>query len=181
MTTLQPIVEEEFTNFSSSASENGNSSPDYAPSFSPVISTSGTSTSEDEDDRQETKQATTHSLPSYKLVGDNIDKVVKPRHMRIDHQSRSLHYFHTYAVKDRIDFSHLEDKPALLNLDSIDVTALLPTPGDRKAMKRNFGIHVARVLKKRMAYFTHFGSGLERHIQHQYSKEMSTKSEVVSL
>ena len=43
-------------------------------------------------------------LPLYKLVGDNIDKVVKPRHMRIDHQAKSLHYFHSYAVKDRIDF-----------------------------------------------------------------------------
>ena len=66
-------------------------------------------------------------LPTYKLVGDNIDKVVKPRHMRIDSQSRSLHYFHFYAVKDRIDFSHLDDQPAAVNLDDIDVSTLLPT------------------------------------------------------
>lgn len=39
-------------------------------------------------------------LNTFKLVGDNIDKEVQPREMHSDYQSRSLHYFHTYAVKD---------------------------------------------------------------------------------
>lgn len=46
-------------------------------------------------------------LATYKLVGDNIDKDVKPQNMTCAHQTRSLHYFHTYAVKDHIDLSHL--------------------------------------------------------------------------
>ena len=42
-------------------------------------------------------QASTNSdfIPpvySYKLVGDNIDKDIKPRNMRIDHHTKSLHY-----------------------------------------------------------------------------------------
>ena len=44
---------------------------------------------------------------SFKLVGDNIDKNVKARYLRSDHGNSSLHYFHSFAVKDRIDFSHL--------------------------------------------------------------------------
>lgn len=47
----------------------------------------------------------------FKIVGDNLDKTVKPRHMRSDHQNVSLHYFHSIAVKDRIDFSNLPDTP----------------------------------------------------------------------
>ena len=66
-------------------------------------------------------------LCSYKLVRDNIDKVVKPCHMRIDHQAKSLHSFNSYAVKERIDFLHLRDQPALLNLNDVDVETLLPT------------------------------------------------------
>lgn len=30
-------------------------------------------------------------LTTYKIVGDNIDKDVKPRHMRSDYQRKSLH------------------------------------------------------------------------------------------
>ena len=39
-------------------------------------------------------------MSTYKLVGDNIDREVRPCDMRSDYQTRSLHYFHTYAVKD---------------------------------------------------------------------------------
>ncbi len=40
----------------------------------------------------------------YKIVFDNIDKNVNPRHMRSDNQTRSLHYVQSYAVKDRINY-----------------------------------------------------------------------------
>ena len=41
-------------------------------------------------------------LKSFKIVGDNLDKHVQPRDMRSDYQARSLHFFHSYAVQDRI-------------------------------------------------------------------------------
>lgn len=41
---------------------------------------------------------------SYKIVGDNIDKNITPSFQRLDHQTKSVHYFHAFAVKDRIDF-----------------------------------------------------------------------------
>lgn len=101
--------------------------------------------------------------------------------MRIERQTRSLHYFHTYAVRDRIDVTHVEDCPSLPSLESIDVSTILPTKQDQKAMKVLFGIHVARVLRKYMPFFTKFGDGLKRHITHQFLKEISQKSEVVSV
>ena len=39
---------------------------------------------------------------SYKLVGDNLDKNIKPRYMRYNRQKKSLHFFNVYAVQDRI-------------------------------------------------------------------------------
>ncbi len=62
-------------------------------------------------------------LPSgcfgYKLVGDNIDKNVYARYMRIiKHQNRSLHFFHALAILDRVDISKLSDMlaPTCLHL-----------------------------------------------------------------
>ena len=46
----------------------------------------------------------------FKIVFDNIDKNVAPRFMRNEHQTRSLHYVHSYAVKDRLDFSNLSNQ-----------------------------------------------------------------------
>ena len=46
----------------------------------------------------------------YKIVFDNIDKNVAPRFMRNEHQTRSLHYVHSNAVKDRLDFSNLSSE-----------------------------------------------------------------------
>lgn len=43
--------------------------------------------------------------PTFKLVGDNVDKYVKPRHETADKHASSLHYFHVFAVKDRCERS----------------------------------------------------------------------------
>ena len=59
--------------------------------------------------------------PGVKLVGDNIDKHVKPREMRDDVQAQSPHYFNSYAVKDRLSIAGLEDSIMFRSSDSIDV------------------------------------------------------------
>ena len=41
--------------------------------------------------------------------GDNVDKNVYVRDMRVDNQSTSLHYFNTYAVKERAPCSSTHD------------------------------------------------------------------------
>ena len=39
----------------------------------------------------------------FKIVGDNVDKDIRPSFQRIDYRTRSLHYFHAYAMLDRVD------------------------------------------------------------------------------
>ena len=54
---------------------------------------------------------TVHSQPvppCYILQGDNYDTTVHAQDMRMDNQNKSLHYFNTYAVKDRPDFYKLD-------------------------------------------------------------------------
>ena len=52
-----------------------------------------------------------HGQTVYRLCGDNIDKTVKPRYMRSDtHKTESIHYFHSYAAANRVDFSDLSER-----------------------------------------------------------------------
>ncbi len=43
-------------------------------------------------------------------MGDNIDKRVKPSRQRAELNGLDLHYFHGYAVRDRLDMSKMSDK-----------------------------------------------------------------------
>ena len=118
----------------------------------------------------------------YKLVGDNIDKTVKPRHMRIDRQARSLHYFHSYAVKDRINSCDLSDVSSSSQCPPIDelCSAILPSPTDQEVLRSHFAIHIARILVDNLPALKFVFDGVvEWHIDHQYSTEMMLKSEVV--
>jgi len=79
---------------------------------------------------------TSASMNTYKLVGNNLDKNVKPCDMRIDNQTKSLHYFHMYALRDHIDLSSYEGKSFTTDITDIDLNRILPTQGD--AEKQNF-------------------------------------------
>lgn len=60
----------------------------------------------------EPAEVTTETPSCYadKLVGDNLDKNVKPSLQRHESKSQSLHYFHSYAVKDRVPAASLPDE-----------------------------------------------------------------------
>ena len=120
-------------------------------------------------------------IRTYKIVGDNIDKNIQPRDMIYEHQTRLLHYFHSYAVRGRIN-SDMDDSEDIdpPSAASIELKAILPSAADKVAVLYNFSILIARILKKYMPFFQEIGDGLERHIQHEYSHEMSLKSEIVS-
>ena len=116
----------------------------------------------------------------FKIVGDNIDKTVKPRHIRFDRQASSLHYFHSYAVKDRVNFANqsgsLPDPP-----NAPDLLSMLPNDNDISVMKHLFEIHVSRITVEHIPFMkSAFGDIVEWHIQHKYYEEMGKKSDTVS-
>lgn len=117
-------------------------------------------------------------LKTYRLVGDNLDKNVKPREMRVDHQTLSLHFFHSYAIPDRVDISDFSSKIKIPDISTIDLDKFFPSRSDECVLKKNIAVLIGRVLVKHIPYLKKFG--LERHIQHEFSEEMARKSEVVS-
>ncbi len=114
----------------------------------------------------------------YKLVFDNIDMNVRPRFMRIGCQTQSLHYVQGYAVKDRISFSHISDKiPTEMNVYNV-----VPDDSDYQSLKSDFefAVLVLRIIVEYMPFFNTDYKGIPQpHIPHKYTKQMSSKSEVV--
>ena len=119
----------------------------------------------------------------YKIVGDNLDKTVKARYMRDGARNQSLHYFHYFAIKNRVDLSELPDVHPQTCIPSPELKAImmLPSVEDDKDLRRLFAVHVSRVLATHIPYFKNaFEDVVEWHINHKYYSEMSLASEVVS-
>jgi L1 cell adhesion molecule like protein len=136
----------------------------------------------------------------FKLMLDNIDKNVVPRYFihfysihynnnyryrRIDNPTTSLHNCFVYAVKDRVDLSGFSDdynqflkKPT----SELQLDVLSPSSSDKQALTQNFAILASRVLIEEMPYFKEtLEDVIQKHLEHVYSSEMATKSEVVSI
>ena len=110
----------------------------------------------------------------FKIVGDNIDKTVRPRHQTLENRTQSLHYFHSYAVKDRIDIGDLSDTKPALDLTTLPFTTFLPSEKDlEQLLYCTCSTNSSKVYPSILS----FGKG---HIPHRYLKEMSIKSDVVS-
>ena len=90
------------------------------------------------------------------MCGDNIDFTVKQRYMRIgNNKPDSIHYFHLFAVADRIDCSNLHDQIiATQQTDPSEIAAsLLPTPEDDTALRDNICVLMSRILCDHVEFF----------------------------
>ena len=128
-------------------------------------------------------QHTSHhpsSWKGFKVVGDNLDKTVRPRRQRFDERTKSLHYFNSMAILDRVDMSKLSDERSAFNYSSFSLESLLPQPEDLAEITANFRVLIGRVLVKHVPALKCLNSVVKQHIEHQYYKEMSSKSTVVS-
>ena len=118
----------------------------------------------------------------YVLCGDNIDKNVKRRYQRFDQRTISLHYFHMYAAKNRVDLSQASDKGPTFSLsENAKAKSIMPSIEDDSQLKENITTLISRVLIDNMEFFKFCFSDVTcQHIKHKYYKEMSAKSIVVS-
>ena len=135
---------------------------------------------------EDTEVHNTDSPPwnGFVLVGDNIDLNVLPRHKRVDNHTQSFHFFHSYAVRDRIKLHNASDiaPPHLVTpVKQLPLKDLLPSVSDHQFLIHNFSILVSRVLVSELDYFRKtFGDVVINHISHEHSSEMQLQSEVVS-
>ena len=120
--------------------------------------------------------------PCYILQGDNYDTTVRVRDMREDNQNKSLHYFNTYAVKDRPEFYKMDstDNTLPTDIESAPKSTFLPTMADCKDIRDNYIVLIARVLTECLTFLHPLKQCVPSHILHEYSSLMSQKSDIVS-
>ena len=103
--------------------------------------------------------------------------------MRSDQKVKSLHYYHCYAVQDRICMHDLPNERLQSCLPPTNTVAksLLPSPDDDKILIENIKILFSRILAETLPFFeVSFADIIVKHIHHKYHDEMSSKSLVVS-
>ena len=100
--------------------------------------------------------------------------------MTSEHQVCSLHYFHSYAVRDCIDLSDLSSKILTPNMSELNVADLLPSNDDHLVLLENMAFMIGCILRKHIPFFMKFGTGLGRHIFHEHYDDLSAESKVVS-
>ena len=105
---------------------------------------------------------------------------ISPCDMRVGNQVKSLHYFHSYAVHDRIDVSDLSDDQPKNDIQSLPVTTFVPSADDCTTLRSNYIFLVARVIVDKLPYFSDLHKCVVQHIPHRHSKAMEQKSKIVS-
>ena len=69
----------------------------------------------------------TSSWKGFKVVGDNIDKNIRPSFKRYDNKTDSIHYFHYYSLLDCLDLSAYSE---VLPTTPLDLSTLLVSTDD---------------------------------------------------
>ena len=153
---------------------------------SPLLSPSSTQPSGTNSSHQQSENQTPSTTPErpwygLKLCGDNLDDLKRRRHMRCDQQNESLHYFQSYAVKDRLNLTDVSDvTPTRTPTVPEVLEKVLPTDSDDAVVQDEFAILVARMMCENMQYFKeNYSDVVQNHIPHKHVPEMSSKSEVV--
>ena len=82
-----------------------------------------------------------------------MDNTVRPREETLETHSKSLHYFRSFAVRDRCDITSLADDPSLPEMDSINVDLVLPTAADHISFKKNMDVLMTRIIHGCMKFF----------------------------
>ena len=88
----------------------------------------------------------------FKIVGDNLDKLVKSRYMRLNKQNRSLNFFNSFAVKDRINLSSFSSFNSSIDLN-VNLDDILPSATTHLMLTNNITVLVSRILVKRIPTF----------------------------
>ena len=131
-----------------------------------------------EDEQPQAMSSPKPQWHGFKIVGDNIDKNVRPRHETLERRGQSLHYFNCYAVLDRVNLSDYSDEPRA-GPSTLDIDDILPSEDDYIAILNNFAILAGRVVQEHIPAFKGFPRLVTKHIGHSHQKEMCQQSKVV--
>ena len=106
---------------------------------------------------------------------------VQARHQSSSHQNKSLHWTHSFAVKNRVKpDTSLVDCQAKMQVEDLQMIQILPSQEEQVAMQSCMVTLVFRVICKYFEVYRGFKSAVIHHIPNKHSHEMKQKSKQVS-
>lgn len=85
------------------------------------------------------------------------------------------------AYDSRVINWDASDEHPIKNIMELENSMFIPLPGEHSQLKDEFVVLVLRILTKKCKYFQQFANIVPAHMPHQYRKEMSRQSQVVSV
>lgn len=120
--------------------------------------------------------------PGFQITGDNVDLVVKAKHMSRYNQNQSIHWFNMNAVRNKVNGNHLSDKMQTKSIVDIENVTFLPSLKDNQDLMHELIPLFARSIVFNIPALSKVFSGaVVIHIPHMYSDVMNEKSEQVCL
>lgn len=116
-----------------------------------------------------------------KFWGDNVDKKRGVRDVRLNNYGSLLHMYSILAGRSRIPPNSLPHTGHVSLLSTIPAEDFLPVEDDFRSLQQNLVVIVCRMITQYINGLSVFAKAVPQHIQHKYSSQMGTKSEVIVL
>lgn len=126
-------------------------------------------------------KASSVSVQSSDIIGDNIDIGRNPLQMSVDRRRKSWHWFLLVGLEKRIINDALADDYQLGDICRIDNSVFVPSVEDCSSLEEHFIFHIAHVLVKNVNCLKKYASCLPKFIEHSHIHESSQKSDYAIL
>ena len=130
---------------------------------------------------QAMKQLQLSRDPGYQIIGDNVDLLIKVKHMSSSNQNKSIHWFNLNGVQHRITGNDEDNDKPIKSILDMENASFLPSATDNQKLLHDFIPLTARVIADKIPAFKDFQIAVVRHIPHRYSEVTKTKSTQVSI
>lgn len=119
--------------------------------------------------------------PTFQIMADNLDLMVKVEHMSASSQNNSIHWFNSNAVKNRVLVNHLSNDNLVKSVLELENVEFLLSPEDNEAYLHNITALETPAVVRNIPALSQLKDLVVKHIPHEYSDVVKEKSAQVSI
>ena len=116
---------------------------------------------------------------TFQIVMDNLNINQKARHKTSENNNKVHNLTHSIAVQDRVASDGLDEVHPQADILSVPDEAFIPSVEDHHALYSDLKHLIQRTLVDFIPAFSEYKDVVQYHIDHEYSKESTKKSNVV--